>query len=258
MTKLPPITKKQENIILLLFRFRFLNRIQIQKLLQIKSVSKINFYLKDLTDKEYLERDYESTFPDKLLPAVYHIAKNGIRFLSLQDNCQVEAIKNLYRENDRSNGFRDCCILLADIYLGFENRRDEEIQSIMQIRSDYPAHPLKSLLIELKPSAYIAQRKSDKTKRYFLEILADLPTEWLRRRIKKYFSFYRAGEWEAGTSQDFPTIMFVCFDYKQAAYVKHYIKSLLSKIDESALTIHLATAEKVKEFGLTGDIWKTA
>lgn len=256
MTKLPSITKTQENIIQLIYRFRFLNRIQIQKLLKIKSVSKLNYYLKDLTEKEYLKRSHEPTFPAKLLPAVYHIAQNGIRFLRLQDNCAAEAVKNLYRENNRSNGFRDCCLMLADIYLGFENRTDKDVESIMQVKNDYPVHPLKDILTDLKPSAYIAQKKSGKIKRFFLEILANLPDQYLRQRIKQYLKFYRGSAWESETKTDFPTVMIVCPNDRVLAYVRHYIKTKLAQFDESDLTINLTTEDKVKKFGITGDIWK--
>ncbi len=256
MTKLPSITKTQENIIQLIYRFRFLNRIQIQKLLKIKSVSKLNYYLKDLTEKEYLKRSHEDTFPNKLRPAVYHIGPNGIRFLRSQDNCEAEAIKNLYREDNRSSSFRDCCLLLADIYLGFENRQDKDVQSIMQMRSDYPAHPLKDILSDLKPSAYVAQKKSGKTKRSFLEILYDLPDQYLRQRIKQYLKFYRGSVWESETKTDFPTIMIVCPNDRVLAYVRHYVKTKLAQFDGSDLIIDLTTSDKVKEFGLTSDIWK--
>ena len=46
------LTKKQLEILTLLYRFRFLNRSQIQKLLNHKKISRINIWLKDLADKK--------------------------------------------------------------------------------------------------------------------------------------------------------------------------------------------------------------
>lgn len=256
MTKLPSITKKQESIILLLFRFRFLNRIQIQKLLNHKYTSKINTWLKDLTEKEYIGRSYETAFPDKLQPAVYHIAKNGIAFLREKNGGDAKALKKFYVEDDRSNTFVNRSLLLADIYLEFQSRANKEVESIVQVKSDYPSHPLATLLCDLNPHAYIAQKKSGQTKRSFLEILADLPVLRLRQRIKKYLNFYQSNEWEGTTGTVFPTILIICPNDRVFSYVKHYLKTKLAQLDETDLIIHLATVDQVKEFGITGDIWK--
>ena len=52
------ITKKQIEILLLLYIFRFLHTYQIQKLLNHKKPNQIKVWLKNLTEKEYLNRDY--------------------------------------------------------------------------------------------------------------------------------------------------------------------------------------------------------
>ena len=57
MSKL--ITKKQETILTLIFTFRFINSKQIQEFLQHKDHRRINSWLKDLTEKEYVERYLE-------------------------------------------------------------------------------------------------------------------------------------------------------------------------------------------------------
>ncbi len=257
MTKLPAITKKQETIILLLFRFRFLNRIQIQKLLNHQYASKINTWLKDLTEKKYISRSYETKFPDNLKPAVYHLDKYGITFLKNKNGDDAKALKKFYKENDRTDNFIECSLLLTDIYLEVQSRNDDKVQSITQVKSDYPSHPLKNLLCDLKPHAYIAQKKGGKTKRYFLEITADLPVLRLRQRTKKYLNFYQSNEWEAETGKAFPAILIVCPNNRVLAYIKHYLKTQFAKLDEPDLTIHLTTADKVKDRGITGDIWAT-
>ena len=54
MTKPLDITTKQITIINLIFRFRFLDRLQIQKFLKHKDETRTNRWLKDLIEKEYL------------------------------------------------------------------------------------------------------------------------------------------------------------------------------------------------------------
>ncbi len=256
MTKLPAITKKQETILLLLFRFRFLNRTQIQKLLNHQYVSKTNDWLKDLTEKKYLFRSYEIKFPDNLKPAVYHLDKYGIAFLKNKNGDDAKVLKKFYTENDRTGDFISCSLLLADIYLEVQSRNNDQVQSVMQVKSDYLTHPLKNLLCDLKPHAYIAQKKGGKTKRSFLEILTDLPTLRLRQRLKKYLNFYQSNEWEAETGKAFPVVLIICPNDRVLSYVKSYLKTQLFKLDESGLKICFATVDQAKKSGITGDIWK--
>jgi hypothetical protein len=256
MTTPRDITKKQETIISLLFRFRFLDRTQIQKFLNHKDEARINDWLKDLTEKEYIDRSYSKRFPENTRPAVCHLAKNGIALIKAQNNNNTKLVQKFYREKDRSKGFIDSCQLVADIYLDLRNKISEKVNFTMSVKSDYSAHPLTDLLNDLKPHAYIEQTAKGKTKHYFLEVLADLPVERLRQRVKKYLSFYQSNEWEGATSEPFPTILVVCPDDKIFAYIKKYAKTKISALDEPISAVNLTTVEKVKDLGITGDIWK--
>lgn len=81
MTKLPKITKKEQEIIRLLYRFRFLNRVQIQALLGHKDYKTINMWLRDLREKQYVDRIYSTHYAERTKPAIYYLSVNGIRHL---------------------------------------------------------------------------------------------------------------------------------------------------------------------------------
>src|SRR5690348_2136007 len=81
MTELPKLTKKQSEILRLLYRFRFLNRIQIQAFLEHKDPKTINLWLRDLRAKGYVEWIYSTHFAEKTKPAIYYLALNGVRHL---------------------------------------------------------------------------------------------------------------------------------------------------------------------------------
>jgi hypothetical protein len=255
MTKPPTITKKQESIISLLSRFRFLNRTQIQKLLNHKDYKTINDWLKDLTEKEYICRIYDTRHAGNTKPAIYFIGKNGIAYIKSQNGDNAKAVQKLYREKNRSKGFIEACQLLADIYLDLTNRKDDQASFEISVRSDYSANILGDLLADISPHAFIEQRANNETKQYFLETFIDQPAELLRMLIKKYISYYQASEWEAETGKPFPTILFVCPDDKISAYVSRYAKTKLALLDEPDLNIQITKNDNVKEFGITGDIW---
>ena len=255
MTKLPTITKKQESIITLIFRFRFLNRIQIQKLLNHKDYKTINDWLRDLTEKEYIYRIYDPRHAGNTKPAIYYTTKNGIAYIKFQNGGDAKVVQKLYREKTRSKSFIEACQLLADIYLDLTNRANDQVSFEISVRRDYPAHALGDMLSEISPHAFIEQRASNQTKQYFIETFINQPAELLRMRIKKYLSYYQASEWEAETHMPFPTILFVCPDEKTLTYIKQYTKKKLKMLDEADLNIQITENENVKEFGITGDIW---
>lgn len=254
--KLPTITKKQSQIIQLLFRFRFLNRSHIQKLLHHKDEARINHWLKDLTQKEYISRNYVPTFPENTKPAIYHLATGGIAYLKTQKTIQPTELQKLYRENKRSDSFIATSLLLADIYLNLNARPEATATFSVFVRSDFVCLKEALLLQSLSPSAYIRQETAGTAKVYLLEILGNIPLEHQRRRLKQYLSFYQSCEWEGATSEPFPTVLIICPSSETLASIKRFARTKLKQIDEPEIKIHLATAENIKARGLTGDIWQ--
>jgi len=256
--KQPKITTKQQEIILLLFKFRFLDRTQIQKLLKHKNHQLINSWLKNLTNKEYIKRKYNRSFPDNLKPAIYYLANNGIGYLKDPGGYDPAVLKYLYNEKLRSETFIDRCLLLTDIYLNLKSRETDKLKFSLYLACDYDKLKESDLLKKLNPSSYLIQKKSDHAKFYFIEILSDLPVQWLRQKVKRYLKLYEESEWEVLTKRDFPNLLMICPNYRVLDYLQKYIKRLLTTFDEPTISINLTTVDKVKEFGLTGDIWQSA
>src|ERR1035437_1535408 len=113
--KLLPITTKQQAILKLLYRYRFLNRIQVQALMGHKNNRRIAQWLKDLRDKQYVEWIYDgNNFALKTKPAIYYLSLNGIRFLRAADEYPPEELRKRYRESSRQPDFIARCLLIAD------------------------------------------------------------------------------------------------------------------------------------------------
>lgn len=256
MTKqLQNITKKQKEIIYQLFKFRFLNRAQIQQFLKHNDRRATNDLLNDLTAKEIIGRIYTNTFPEKIRPATYFLAKGAIRFLK-NEVAEDKLLRKLYYETERSQNFMSRSLLLADIYLDLSNRK--EAQFNMALASDYPGHKYNDLLNDLLPHALIEQKSDDNSGYYFLEMLSDVPYERLRQRLKKYLSFYESNEWEGITGEDFPICLIICPDEKTLIYAKRFLKRKLIEMEDESFVAHLTIADKARESGITGDIWEKA
>ncbi len=248
-----PTTPQQQQILSLLYRFRFLDRTQIQQFLNHKYHKQILVWLNDLIDN----KSVETTKLPKSKAKIYYLTKNSIPLLLEEDGDNKQLLQKLYSENERSNSFIESCLLLADIYLDLQKNANDSKKTVMYVKSDYHNMPLVEVLNDLSPHAFIEQNSTDETKCCFLEILANLPEERLRQRIKKYLRFYQENTWEAETSKPFPTVLIICPSDEKFNYVKSYTKSKLRSLDEPSLTVRLSTVKKIREFGIGGDVWVT-
>ena len=161
------ITKKQLEIIILLYRFRFLNRLQIQQLLNHKKISQINIWLKNLNDKKIIGRNYSNKLGENIKPAIYFLKSKSKNYLVDQLEKDEKMMKRIYGEKNRSQKFINHCLLSADFYLSLKKSHlPEKIFFYTKIDLlNYDGLPLSH------PDAYVATKKGKRIKRYFLEII---------------------------------------------------------------------------------------
>ena len=139
-TTLSPITPKQQEILNLLYKHRFLNRTQIQTLLKHKDKRRIITWLKDLREKEYIEWHYDPTnFIAKSQPAIYYLSLNGIRYLRELDIYPSEELRKRYKEPARTKVFIDRCLLIADccIALQVKSSGNDELRYTWALPADF-------------------------------------------------------------------------------------------------------------------------
>ena len=268
------ITTKQQEILKLLYKYKFLDRKQIQAFLNHKYHKRINDWLKDLTQKEYLNRIYSNKFGENTKPAIYYLRLNGIRFLKTQDDCSLEVIRKFYRMKDRSNDFIEKSLLLGKIVLdlkiaanqshnpGEENELAYSVATSTDLSN--PEYRF-NFLSEYKTDLLIKRLKKKKTGKrtkseYFLFVILapTLPRYSIRRQVKNFIELYNGCEWDE-ISKTFPIIMIVCPTLATLIYAKRMTKGLLEDEDNpSDLSIQFTTIDKIKEHGVTGEIWEIA
>lgn len=237
---LPPITKKQKEILLLLYRFRFLNRIHIQKLLHHKNPKNINVWLKDLTEKKYTGRIYEKTRTEMTIPARYYLAKNAIKLLRDEPDFEISSLIKLHQEDRRSPNFIQKSLLIGDIYLRLVEKNTSASGFKFYTQSDFPKD---GVIRELLPSfAYIKEHKND-IEHYACEILDEgKPRYAIRGRIKKYIEFFSDDE-DASSSH----ITFICPTDDMYEYVSRFTQKYIENEDIEHLNIHFTTKDQLNE-----------
>ena len=291
--KLPKLTNKQQEIIELLYTYRFLNRIQIQQLMGHKDKKTINLWLRDLKAKEYIEWIYDpNDFALKTKPAIYYFALNGVRFLKTVQATDgsawypIDDVRKRYREASRSQTFVDHCMLVADCCITlntYGNAPNSSTNTSKRVKTytfvsivDY-SHPSsdKHFLAEselIQPDLCFTKHErkkvdgkmTDTITNYLLEVFdASMPRYRIKKRLTNYVNYLQDGEWEGETDYDTPPIvLLVCPRTTDLIYAKRRTRGLLAEQwdsdDEDRPHMRFTTIEKLRKSSVLGDIWEKA
>jgi len=246
------ITKKQLEILTLLYRFRFLNRLQIQKLLHHQYLNRVTIWLNQLTNTNYIRRYYNPK--TVTIPAIYSLGLNGKKYLKQSDlkGINKTLLDRVWREKNLSDQFKQHCLLVADIYLSLVTLTEKN-KSILNFRTKTELSNIKDL-ISPNPDAYFSLTKSNgNKKRYFLDIFNDWPPRmYLRKRVNQYLEFYQTNIWQDHQTDPFPQIILVCPEDRAKRYLNRYIKKKLEY--ESEPQFYLSTSDQIKTKGLVKEV----
>lgn len=249
---------QQKNILLLIYKFRFLNRSHIQTLLNHKQRNKIIIWLNELTEKKYLKRYYNQKFAG--VPAAYSLGSMGRKYLKENKDkladINEQLLDRVWRESKCTQKFKKHCMFIADIYISLLNLI-KQIDNGKGKLNFFTKTDLKGVenLIVPEPDVYFTITDSNEnTKRYFLDIFDDLtPRMVLRKRIKQYFSYFIKGIWQDNMKHDFPEIIIICPDNTSKNYLNNFIKRMLSERTED-MSFYLSLREEIKIQGINKQV----
>ncbi len=255
MRNLLPITQKQRDVLLLIYKFRFLTTNHIQTILNHKNPHRIQAWLKDLTDKKYIQRHYSrKTFSDGSKPAIYYLVALSRHILRDQKGVTEEDLNKVYKESKRSQKFIDHCLSVADMYLFFiaQKQDNEELHFFTKntlSSFDHFPNPL--------PDAYISVKTDEKAKRYFIDIFDEyIPSFVMRRRIKAYFAYAEESLWQAKTNSPLPVILLVAPSETAKKHLYWYSLSLLKKSFNDQIVFFLTTKDKLIKHDNKNSVWQ--
>src|SRR5579872_1283906 len=182
----PHITNKQNQIIPLLYKFRFLTVSHFQTLLNHKDPRRIKEWLTDLLNKKYIAR--LKLEDDITQPYIYCLAQRAKYLLRDNEKYDETILNRLYKEKNLTKNFITHLLSLADIYLFFLYQKEQDTQLSLFTKHElicYDYFP-KEL-----PDVYIATQDKKETTRYFLDIFDEYTPLWaVRKRIKEYMQYY--------------------------------------------------------------------
>ena len=256
--QLPKTTTKQQDILKLLYRYRFLDRIQIQALMGHKDKRRIGAWLKDLRDKQYVEWIYSTDFAEKTKPAIYYLGINGIRYLKTLDIYSPEELRKRYRDSSRQPDFIDRCLLIAGCGVNLEAKTSNKVRYSFVTAADYTnSENDYYFLTELQPHLCFVKQSSNSKDSYLLEVFdPTTPRYKVKKRLKDYITYLASDDWERETQEDEPTVVLIaCPTIAELIYAKRRTRKLLED-EGQELQLRFATTEQVKREGVTGIIWE--
>jgi hypothetical protein len=243
--KYTQLTTKQIEILLLLYKFRFLHTYQFQILLNHKKSNRIKIWLKDLTEKDYIRKDYtQKTIHKK--PAIYSLTIKSRELLKKRKDCNLSALNTIYREKYRSTQFINHSMLIADIQLALSSKTHEPESLYFATKSnlsdyDYFPSPL--------PDAYIVMKKPTNTQRYLVDVIDEnLPRFAIRGKIQRFIDYYYSDHWEDNTNVQFPSIIIISTTEESKKYTKRFIAKSLD--DHTEINFLVATMEDLITQGI--------
>lgn len=246
------LTDKQLQIPVLLYRFRYLDRLQIQRLLHHKSDSRIHIWLHKLLNHGYIARIYSTSYKENTKPAIYYLVPKSIPYVRTVPDVSASQLKYIYLNHTRSEKFIHHNLLVADLCLYFQSLATQTHEALKFFtktdltRLKYYPHP--------SPDASFTTTKQKKTVSYFLDVIDEgVPRFALRGRIVQYVDYYNNGIWQKSTNKPFPSILFVCPDLKTQKFLNKFIAETLADEGLENVSVYLTNQDTLRS---GGDIWQ--
>jgi len=258
---LPKITKRQFQILEFLFNYRYLNRVQIQTLLNHKNHRRIHAWLNDLVEKEYIGRIYSKKLPENTKPAVYYLGKNGRKQLAdcFYDKTQLQ---NTYRDKQRTEVYRQQRMHLAECYLSLKTHVEKNNGKIMDFITNADDkyrfnENLKSFAPDARALIEDGQIHEEKELMIFL-LHERTPKYYLRYRLRHIINYICSDEYETNHPEN-PSILIIATKQRIKTYAKKIVESkLYIEAGESVIekvNIVFTTLPEFINIGIHGQIW---
>ncbi len=280
--ELPPITKRQEEIVTHIFRFRFINRIQLQRYFKHKDARRINTWLRDLVEKKYLGRIYSHKLLENTKPAIYYLMNNGIIWIRynvgeqipINNELDIKYLKKFYQDRKASKTFVEHCTFIFELYLQLKAADiEDKITYDTQTKTErwiteqmYCTHEDFYERKEYIPDLFVEKTLNPLNKHitsstYFIELFDQhVPMYAIKYRISRYIKLKESEKWKIyeGLDRSFPHILLIFPHQQKINMMSHEMNNLLTRSFASeGLTILVTTYKKAMEQGIiSSTIWQ--
>ena len=242
------ITEKHKIIIKQLIRFKYLNRIQIQKFLKHKQFNRVIVWLNELTKERYIARDFERKFGNR--PAIYCLDIKSKELLRKEFKLNPSEVRRVYQDKHNSIKYKNHLVFLADIYLSLE-KFCKTVNAKLTFYTKTELNKTAFLIYPYPDSHFAIENKNKNIKRYFLEIFDPSKNlKWPHKRIGQFFDYFDKEIWQSHTTKPFPEIILIANEEEDKIDLEKSIKKELSKRIND-VNFYLSSWEEIIIQGMT-------
>lgn len=245
-----------EQILILIYKFRYLSRPQIQKLMNHKYHSNIYSWLNFLTQNKYLIKYIKKGFNTE--SAYYSLGTMGRKYLLSHkeiEDINYSLLDRVWSEKGNSESFKKHCMFLVDAYLSLL----ELIKSVdnglgkLKFFSNTDLQGVEHMIYPLPDAYFYIEDKDRNVKRYFLDVFYDY-TRWndMEKRVRQYLRYYDKQTWQLHMKMDYPEIILVCPKTISMKNLEGYIKDRYKEKGEFVV-FHLSTKDEIQHQGIRAD-----
>lgn len=237
-TKHYALTKKQQEILNLLYRFRFATAELISKTTNT-NIRIINQRLKLMVELQYIGRNYNSDYRIQRKPAIYYMQENGVNELkkiNTDKRYSPNILKAIKNDHNRSESFINHQLIVFEVCCDLQAKYGNSIQYFTKSQFSGYAHYPKPL-----PDAFVVLGAGDDETEFFLDILPEHPFFLSTRKVMQYveYSNERKSDWVEATESYLPSVLLVCENESLQKRLNKKMRGAVSNLDED-MTIYTA------------------
>jgi hypothetical protein len=202
-----PLNKHQIQLLVTLYKFRFITAQLIKDSQNANYIQVINSKLKILYDQEYIGRHYDSSYKLQGKQATYYLLPKAIKFLKEQPFASPEVINSLYHDKRLSEQHIEHSLNVFRAYIGlkhkYRNRLKFYSKSELYSRKHMP---------EYLPDALVVLEDQDNKKHHYFLDYYDPSRSYVQNIVKvnRYIEYAESEQWQKHISSKLPTILMIC------------------------------------------------
>jgi len=243
------MNEKDEEILKLLYRFRFLSAKQIQFLLNHKHPNRVYIWLNKLHQEKYIKQTHNNNL--KTTPSYFSLGKNARKHLKKNPDTKYAnplLLNRIWREDKLSCDFKKRCLFVADIYLSLI-LLTRKTKASLSFFTKTDLYKNTHTIYPLPDSFFTIKEKDGAVNHYFLDIL-DLGAfeKVSRKRSSQYIRYHAKSVRTKNAFKPFPKIIFICPDNRCINFISKRIKYKLGRKRNPRFLF--AIGQEVREEGL--------
>lgn len=247
-----PISSRKRDILLLLYRFRFLHSKQLQFLLSQKAHSRMRIWLTELKELGFIGSMYIPTTIQGRLPTIYYLEKNGLSCIrSIETNRSFTRM--LWRDNIPRFSLLQHSLAAADLSIAIAKHcKETKIFYSLHTKAELSTitnHPF------IQPDLFLKLTQ----KAYFLELDRETESEYkIGIKIKNYLRFYSGNSWHNFQKSLYPGIIFVSLSPHRQMILQELCEQILKQEGCPPVVIKFTTMNQIEKQGLREGICTVA